>query len=97
METLITAFRLVLYILGSISLVTLIILMIKLTYTVDKANEILDDVDSKVKTLDGLFNAISTTSSAISSIGDKIFDKVLGLIGKISKKNKNKKEEEFYE
>lgn len=94
-----TVFPAILYILGSTLLVTLIILVLKLIYTVDKTNEILDDVQMKVKTLDGLFNAIDVASSTITNISDTILDKVFGIFGKItgrSKKNRiNKEEEEF--
>ena len=97
MEELILFFRLMLYILGTISLGAIIVLTVKMINTVDKTNEILDDVNSKIKTLDGLFNAINSTKLAISSIGDKIVDKVFNLVGKIGKKNKKKEEDDFYE
>ena len=73
-------FPIMMYVLGSILLVVTIILVIKLIYTVDKANEILDNVEAKVKTLDGFFNAINMTSSAISSIGDRVIGAVAGLL-----------------
>ena len=97
MEGIMLFFKLLLYVLGSISLIAIIVLTVKLIYTVEKTNEILDDVNSKVKTLDGLFNAINTTSNAISSIGDRIIDKFFNLVGKIGRKNRKKEEEEFYE
>ncbi|MDD6879305.1 MAG: hypothetical protein PUD59_03630 [bacterium] len=86
-------FQGLLYTLGSILLVILIILSLKLINTVDKTNEILNDVHDKVKATEGLFNAINMTSNAISSIGDRIMDKLFSLIGRISK-NKRKKNEE---
>jgi len=99
MEELILFFRLMLYILGTISLGALIVLIVKMINTVDKTNEILDDVNAKIKAFDGLFNAINTTKLAISSFGDKLIEKVFNLVGKIGKKNKKKEkeEEEFYE
>ena len=97
MEELIVFFRLMLYILGTISLGALIILIVKMINTVDKTNEILDDVNSKIKTLDGLFSAINATKLAISTFGDRIVEKVFNLVGKIGKKKKNKEEEEYYE
>lgn len=92
-----TVFPVVLYMLGSILLVVLIILVLKLIYTVDKTNEILDDVQLKVKTLDGFFNAIDVASSTITNISDTILDKFFGILSKFtrkSKKNRRKKEEE---
>ena len=93
MEGLTLFFQLLLYLLGA----TLLVVLIKLIYTVDKTNEILDDVDSKVKSLDGLFEVIDSTSNAIASLKDRIFDKIFGVIGKVGRKNRKKEEEEFYE
>ena len=92
-------FPVVLYILGAVLLILLIILTLKLIYTVDKTNEILDDVHEKVRTLDGLFHAIEVASSTITNISDTIFDKFFGILGKITGRNKKnkrmRKEEEF--
>ena len=97
MDGLMQVFPIMMYVLGSILLVVTIILVIKLIYTVDKANEILDNVEAKVKTLDGFFNAINMTSSAISSIGDRIIGAVAGLLGKFKRKKKRNEEEDVYE
>ena len=97
MDGLMQVFPIMMYVLGSILLVVTIILVIKLIYTVDKANEILDNVGAKVKTLDGFFNAINMTSSAISSIGDRIIGAVAGLLGKFKRKKKRNEEEDLYE
>ena len=96
MDGLMQVFPIMMYVLGSILLVVTIILVIKLIYTVDKANEILDTVEAKVKTLDGFFNAINMTSSAISSIGDRIIGAVAGLLGKLKRKKKRNEEENLY-
>lgn len=98
MDSLNMIFPIILYILGSVLLVCVIVLIVKLIYTVDKTNEILDNVDRKVKTLDGLFNAIDMTTSTLSSIGDRLIDGIFNFFGKFSKKKKRKKEEDdFYE
>lgn len=97
MDGLMQVFPIMMYVLGSILLVVTIILVIKLIYTVDKANEILDNVEAKVKTLDGFFNTINMTSSAISSIGDRIIGAVAGLLGKFKRKKKRNEEEDLYE
>ena len=86
------------YILGSILLVCLIIFVLKSISILDKANEVLEDVNNKVKSLDGLFAAIDTASSAITAIGDGIMDKVFSLINKIgTRKKRKRKEEDLYE
>ncbi|MGN1000901.1 MAG: hypothetical protein ACI4OG_03080 [Bacilli bacterium] len=98
MDALNMIFPIILYILGSVLLVCVIVLIVKLIYTVDKANEILDNVDRKVKTLDGLFNAIDMTTSTLSSIGDKLIGGIFNFFEKFSKnkKEKKKKEEEDF-
>lgn len=97
MEGLMQIFPIIMYVLGSTLLIVTIILIIKLIYTVDKANELLDNVEEKVKTLDGFFNAINMTSSALSSIGDRVIDLVAGLLGRFKRKNKKNKEDDLYE
>lgn len=96
MEFVDTVFPIILYILGSILLMSLIVLVLKLIYTVDKTNEILDDVERKVKSFDGLFNAINMTTSTISTIGDRLIEGVSGVVSKIFRRKK-KKEEDIYE
>ena len=90
MDVLKDVFPIVLYFLGSVLLVVLIYLLIKLIGTVDKINAILDNVDKKVKTLDGIFNTIDKITGGLSSFGDKIVDLALGIVSKISKKKKRK-------
>ena len=94
MNMLEVVFPTIMYILGSISLVCLIVFIVKSIYTLDKVNEILDDVNGKVKSLDGLFNAINATSSAITAIGDSLIEKVITLFSKIGRKKQSKKRKE---
>jgi len=85
------------YLLGVVLLVVLIILGLKMINLVDKSNEILDDVNDKVKSLDGLFNAINMTTSALSSVGDKIMNGVTSIFGKIVGRKKKKKKEDLFD
>lgn len=82
------------YILGSILLVILIILGIKLIQTVDRANDILDDLEQKSKSLNGVFSAIETCSSAIAVVGDRIVDGLTGMISSFFHKRKKKIDKE---
>lgn len=84
-------FPLVLYTLGSILLVILIILGIKLIKTVDKTNMILDDAYNKTRSLNGLFNAIDHVTDALSSINDSIVSAVSSTIGRLFYKDKKTK------
>jgi len=87
-------FPIILYILGSILLACSIVLVLKLINTVDKTNSILDNIEGKVKSLDGLFETIDKTTSTISSIGDKLLDKVFSVFGRFGRKRKKLKEED---
>ena len=89
-----TFFPVLMYILGAILLGCLIVLVIKLIYTVEKTNNILDDVEAKIKTLDGFFYAIDKTSSTISSLSDRFFDRILSFASKFRGKKRKKVEKE---
>lgn len=81
-----------LYILGSILLVVLIILGIKLIQTVDRANAILDDLEEKAKSLNGFFNVVDSFSNTIAVIGDRVIDGISGMISSFFHKRKKKKD-----
>lgn len=101
MEGLASVLPILMYILGSILLVVLIILGIKLIQTVDRANALLDDLEEKSKSLNGLFEVVSNFSSAVAVVGDRIVDGIAGMVSTFfhkRKKRKSKKEEiEDYE
>ena len=83
-----------LYILGSILLVVLIILGIKLIQTVDRANAILDDLEEKSKSLNGLFTVVDNFSNAIAIVGDRVVDGIAGMVSSFFHKRKKKKMKE---
>lgn len=82
----------ILYILGSILLVVLIILGIKMIITMNKIGEITDDINTKLKSLNGFFSVIDFTTDKLATITDKFVEGVTSLIRRIFKK---KKEEEY--
>ena len=61
----------VLYILGSILLVVLIILGIKLIITMNKIEVVVDDINKKVKTLDGFFSMVDFTTDKLAMLSEK--------------------------
>lgn len=83
-----------LYTLGSILLVVLIILGIKLIQTVDRANAILDDIEEKSKSLDGVFSMIDNFSNAIAIVGDRVVDGIAGMVSSFFHKRKKRKMKE---
>lgn len=94
MEELLDFFPIILYLLGTVLLVVLIILGVKLIYTVNKTNEILDDAYNKTKSLNGLFNAIDSITDTLSSVSDSIVSNITGIIGKVFRKKKKEIDED---
>ena len=83
----------ILYILGSILLVVLIILGIKLIMTINKLNLTLDDVNKKIKSLDGLFNVIDYVTEKTEAISDTVVKFTTSLISKIFNKKESEENE----
>ena len=81
----------ILYILGSILLVVLIILGIKLIITMNKISEITDDISTKLKSLNGFFSVIDFTTDKLATITDKFVEAVTSLIRRIFRQKKEEK------
>jgi len=84
----------VLYILGSILLVVLIILGVKLIITMNKIEDVVDDINTKVKTLDGFFSVIDFTTDKLAMLSDRIVDTITTFIKRLFKRKESVKEEE---
>jgi len=89
-----TVLPIILYTLGAILLIVLIVLIIQLIQTTKRVNSIMDDVEKKVKSLDGIFHIIDFVTDKVSSVSDLFVDKVSGLISNLFTKKKKKKKEE---
>lgn len=85
---------LLLYTAGVVLLIVLIIICIKLVKTMNKIDSIVDDVDRKVKSLNGIFNVIDFFTDKISSLTSTLVDKITNIVIKMGKNKYNKKEEE---
>ena len=72
-----------LYSLGSILLVVLIILGIKMIITMNKIEDVVDDINDKVKSLNGLFSMIDSTTDKLALLSDRVVNVVSSLIRKI--------------
>lgn len=78
----------------------LILLMVnlwKLKDTIGKVNTLLDDLNEKSQTLDGLFDTIEEVSDATRSFSTKFIGTVNRLFGKVPKRKRIVKEEDEYE
>ena len=87
----------ILYLLGSILLVVLIILGIKLINTMNKIQTVVDDINKKVDSFDGLFSIIDNTTDKLALLSDKMVDGVTFLLKKIFKPRKRKEEDDLDE
>ncbi len=85
--------QVILYILGSILLIVLIILGIKLIITMNKIENVVDDINVKVNKLNGIFTIIDLTTDKLALFSDKIIDAISTVVRKIFSKKKRKEEE----
>ena len=89
METASQLMPIIFYLLLSILVVFVIVFVYKLTITLDKTNTLLDDIYSKVRKLDNLFDVIDRSADTLNMITNKVSDAVIGAIMKIFKRKKD--------
>ena len=85
--------QVLLYILGSILLIVLIILGIKLIITMNKIENVVDDINVKVNKLNGLFSIIDLTTDKLALLSDKLVDCISSLVRKVFSRKKRKDDE----
>lgn len=79
----------ILYVLGSILLIVLIILGVKLIITMNKIENVVDDINNKVKTLDGFFSVIDFTTDKLAMLSDKVVDTITLFIKKVFRRKED--------
>lgn len=87
----------IIYILLIIILIIGIILGIKSIITIKKVEKVVDDVNEKVESLNGLFHIVDFTTDKIVMLTDKLVDGLSGFASKLffrKKTKSNAKEEE---
>lgn len=94
MEALMGILPVILYIMAIVLIVILIILGIKLIDTIGRVNVILDDIEKKSKSLNGIFSIIDTVTDSVASVSDSIMTGVSGFVSRIFKKRRKDKKEE---
>jgi len=94
LEVMQVSLPLILYVAAITLLITLVVLVIKLIKTMNKIDKIVDDVDKKVKSLDGVFSIIDFCTDKISSVTNRLVDRLTNLVIGFGKKKYNKNEEE---
>ncbi len=86
---------LIVYALLVVLIILLIIISIKVIKAMNKVNIIVEDVDEKVKSLNGFFHVIDAATDKISVFSDVITDGIVSLIKKlITKRKKDEIKEE---
>ena len=85
----------IIYILLIILLIIGIILGIKSIITINKVEKVVDDVNEKVESLNGLFQLVDFTTDKLVSITDKVVDGISSLASRLFFKKKKNKEEDM--
>ena len=97
MEFLNAFLPIIIYFLLIVLLTVLIIIGIKAILLMNRVNTVVDDVEKKVQSLNGLFNVLSNVSSRINVVYDRITDTALGLVDRFFSRKKKKGEEDIDE
>ena len=85
------------YIFLIIFLVVGIIIGIKLIITMNKVDRIVNNIEEKINSLNGLFNIIEMTSSKITGVYASLIDFIGGIVDKLFLAKNNRKDDEYYE
>lgn len=83
MEMLKEVLPIFIYILLIALLIIGIIIGIKLIITMNKVEKVVDNVEQKINSLNGLFNIIEVTSGKITGVYEKVIDFIGGIIDRL--------------
>ena len=81
------------YVLGAVLLVCLIVLIIKVIYTVNRVNFLLDNIERKMKTIDQVFGVVNRFVDSFSLFTDKLTNKIVNATSRLFKKEAKEKKE----
>ena len=98
MEFLQSILPIIIYLLLIVILIVGIILFLRIIKTLDKVDKVVEDVNHKVKSLNGFFEIIDYTTDKLVNVSDKLVDFISLGITKVldfrkTKKKSEKKEE----
>ena len=91
MDVLNEVLPIILYFLGAVLLIVVIILVTRLISTVDKVNILLDDVEEKSQSLNGLFDASGKVGDTLSAANNRLTGFIAGVASKMFKEKRKKK------
>ena len=83
----------IIYILLIVLITISIVIAIKISKTMDKVDAIVDDVDSKMKSLNPVFTLVEGVTGKATLISDRFLGFVLSIVNKLFKNKKGDKEE----
>lgn len=89
MELVSNYFTITLYLLGIVLLVVLIILGIKMIKILNKVDDVVEDVNDKVESLNGVFKLVEKTSDSLGAITTSIVTTFSTVVAKIINKKNN--------
>ena len=87
--TFMEALPMIVFLLLIVLLIVLIILGIKLICVVDKTEKMLDDVQNKIDSFNGVFNLVDIASEKLNIGISSLVDGIINLVGKLFKKRKD--------
>lgn len=79
------------YSLLSVLIVVLIVLGIRLLETVNRVNKLLDDVEKKMDSMNGLFNVMDFVTTKATIVTDTIASTIIGAVSNLVKKENRKR------
>ncbi len=85
-----------LYTAGIILLIVLIILGIRLIQVLNKVDRVVDNVEEKVNSLNGVFDVVNKATDTLAVVGESVVGTIAGFVSRIFNKKLNK-EEDYYE
>ena len=97
MQVLSEMLPIIIYILLIGLIIISIIIGVKLIMALNKIDKIINDVDEKVSSLDGLFKAINSTTNKITGIYQTAYGFVSNITNKLFIRKNKRKEDENYE
>ena len=86
----------ILYLALIILVIVAIVLLVRMIQILGKVDKVVDDVDLKVKKLNGLFDVVDKTTDALNLVSDKAINFIVSGINMVFKRKK-KKGEDIYE
>lgn len=93
MEELMQILPVTLYMLAIVLVIVLIVLGIRLIQTLDRVNMVVDDIERKSKSLNGLFNVIDVVTDSLSLLSDTVVESITSGISRLFQRKKKKKKE----